>query len=238
MFGDGRLYGVDRATGEVKWYLGGKQHEEGVTFVGSFIPIKDDKLFVPARVPEERGKRLRMVRVDPLTQQIDMQYEVPEELSLSWGVGWYGLCKDHVFETYQDSAREATVLVAHSVDQPNISWQTNIPAQSGRFACDPQKDILYVPTKKSLLALKAGTGALIWEHKSLNSVFTPTIANGIVYYISETNMYALDQEDSSQLFRYPLGVNADPSTGIAVNDGLVIFSGSGGTCDLYVLGLK
>ena len=89
-----------------------------------------------------------------------------------------------------------------------------------------------------MIALDAGTGEKIWEHMSLSNVFTTTIANGIIYYLSDTNMYALDQADGRQLFRFPLGVNADPSTGVAVNDGLVVFSGSGGTCDLFVLGFK
>lgn len=237
LFGDGRLFGVDRATGEIKWLRGVKQQDEGVTYVGSYVPMKENKLYIPARVPEGYNKRLQMVRVDVVNQEIDLQYDIPAELNLSWGVEWYGLCNDHVFETYSKD-HQATVLVAHPLDQANIIWQTEIPAQSGRFSCDIQQNTLYVPTENSLIALDAGTGGKIWEHKSLNSVYTPTIANGIIYYLSDTNLYALDQEDGSQLFRYPLGVNADPSTGVAVNDGLVIFSGSGGTCDLYVLGLK
>lgn len=238
MFGDGSLYAVDRNTGEIQWSLGSKREEEGITFVGYIVPLKDDKLYVAAAVPGEIAKRLHMVRVDSITQEVDLQYDIPEELNLSWEVGWYGICNDHLFETYQDGSRNATVLVAHSLDQPGITWQINVPAQSGRLACDPQKDILYIPTGESLLALDASTGTTVWEHKSIKSVFSPTIANGIIYYISDTNLYALDQEDGSQLFRFPLGTEGEESTGVAVNEGLVVFSGNGGTCDLYVLGLK
>lgn len=237
-FGDGRLFALDRASGEIKWFIGEASQDEGITFVGSFVPMKEGKLYVSARVTEERGKRLRLVRVDPLTQQIDIQYDVPEELSLSWGVGWYGLCNDHVFETIQDNSGNPPILVAHPKDEPDIAWKLEIAPQSGRFSCDPQQGFLYVPTEKSLLAIEADTGTVLWEHKSLGDINTPTIANGLVYYLSETNMYALNQDDGSQLFRYPLGYNADPSTGVAVNDGLVVFSGSGGTCDLFVLGFK
>ena len=105
------------------------------------------------------------------------------------------------------------------------------------MACDAQQNIVYIPTDLGLLALDASTGEVKWEHKSLKGVFSPTIANGVIYYISDTNMYALDQKDGKQLFRFPLGINADPSTGVAVNDGLVVFSGTGGDCDLFVLGL-
>lgn len=239
LFGDGRLFGVDRNTGEILWFMGEVRHKEGTTFEGSIVPMMDDKLFVTARIPIDYGKPMRSVRVDPLTQQIDLIYDSPEDLTLSWDVGWIGLCKDQVLSTYQDnSAGTAALLVANSVDKPEILWQSEVPAQTGRLACDPEKEILYVPTEKNLLALDAATGTLIWEHKSIDSVFTPTIANGIIYYISGSNMFALDQDTGSQLFRYPLGVYADDSTGVAVNDGLVIFSGSGGPCDLYVLGLK
>jgi len=238
-FGDGRLFAVDRKTGEIAWFLGGSRtQDEKMTFVGTIVPMQADKLYIPAEVKMEHSRRLHMVRVDVLTQEVDLQYDISEELSLSWGVEWYGLCNDHVFETYQENSRQATFLVAHPLDHPEITWQMQIPAQSGRFACDTSKDILYVPTDESLLALDGATGTRIWEHSSISRIFTPTIANGVIYYISDTNMYALDQEDGQQLFRYPLGVGADPSTGVLVNDGLVIFSGSGGTCDLIVLGLE
>ena len=236
-FGNGRLFGVDRATGGIKWFQGVERNEDSVTFVGSHVPLKDNKIYIPAGIPEEYSKRYRMVRFDVVNQEIDLQYDVPAELNFGWEVVWYGLCNDHIFETYSTN-HEATVLAAHQLDQSNIIWQMEIPPQTGRFSCDTQQNILYVPTKTGLIALDAGTGEKIWETKSLSSVFTPTIANGIIYYLSDTNMYALDQADGKQLFRFPLGVNADPSTGVIINDGVVIFSGSGGTCDLFVLGLK
>jgi outer membrane protein assembly factor BamB len=238
-FGNGRLWALDRGSGEIKWFLGDDRQQEGeMTFAGSIVLLKDDKLYVPAYETIEHSKRKHMLRVDPMTQAVDLKYSIPADLNLSWGVGWYGICNNRMFETYQDSSRKAIVLAAHALDQPGIAWQINIPAQTGRLACDPDKDIVYFPTEDSLLALDAATGTSIWEHKSLNSVFTPTIANGIIYYISDTNMYAVDQANGSQLFRYPLGIEGDPSTGVAVNDGLVVFSGNGGTCDLYVLGLE
>jgi len=239
LFGDGRLFAIDRDTGEVQWLLGGERVQaQEMTFAGSIVPLKDDKLYVPADVPAEHSKQSRMVRVDALKQEVDLTYDIPEAAGLGWKVGWYGLCADYVFETYQDSARNATLLAAHHLDQPEVIWQKNIPPQSGRLACDPQQGLVYIPTDKGLLALHASTGEKVWEHAGISSIFSPTIANGILYYLSDTNMYALDQENGSQLFRYPLGVGAHPSTGVAVNDGLVVFSGNGGTCDLVVLGLQ
>ncbi len=240
VFGDGRLFAVDRATGEVKWFLGDKQEKEGeVTFAGSIVILDNDKLYIPALMPRQYGKQRHLVRVDPLAQKVDLEYEVPEGMPAGWGTGWYGICSSLVYETFQDSSqREATQLVAHPLDQAGIAWQRTIPPQTGRFACDPRQRILYVPTEESLVAMQAETGEVLWEKKSIEGVFTPTIANGLIYYISDTNMYVLDQENGEQLFRYGLGVRADPSTGVVVNDGLVIFSGSGGDCDLIVLRSK
>ena len=209
-----------------------------MTFNGSIVPLQNDKLYVPAEVPAAYTKQERMVRVDPLTQEVDLQYDIPEGVDHGWEVGWYGLCNDRLIESYQRFSNRATILAAHPLDQSAVAWQVNVPGQSGRLACDTQKGFVYIPTDEGLLALEASTGKMIWNHQSIKSVFAPTIANGIIYYISDTNMYALDQDDGSQLFRYPLGIGADPSTGVAVNDGLVMFSGSGGTCDLVVLGLK
>lgn len=240
IFGDGRLCAVNRSSGEVEWWLGDQQQKQDeISFAGPIVPLKEGKLYVPASVPAERFKVSQMVRIDPLSRQVDMYYDRPQDADSSWEVGWYGMCSGYLLETYQNSStREATVLVAHALEQPGIAWQTTIPPQTGRLACDPQQDIVYVPTEEGLRALEAETGRIIWDHKTLNSVFTPTIANGVIYYMSDTNMYALDQENGEQLFRFPLGVKADPSTGVAVNDGLVVFSGSGGECDLFVLGLK
>ncbi len=236
-FGNGKLFAVERDTGEVAWVMGEKSQDEGISFVGSIVILNEDKLYVPALVKIEYYKRKHMVRVDPLTQEVDLQYEIPSELNENWGMEWYGLCGGQVLETYTNNLDDGTVLVAHPLDDPGVTWQSNIPPQSARLACDPQQGILYVPTEKSLLAINAETGATIWEYKSINSVYTPTIANGIIYFLSDTNLYALDQANGEKLFRYSISINAEESTGVAVNDGLVAFSGSGGDCDLYILGL-
>ncbi len=241
IFGDGRLYALDLKTGEISWFLGDKSEDKAdPTFLGNVILLKDDKLYIPAAIQMDYYKREGMVRVDPLTQKIDMHYELPSMKDTAKYVGYYGLCNSHIFASYIEGSRldPAKQFVAHSIDKPEIVWEKEISGQSGRLACDPRKNIIYIPTLESLIALDADTGSVIWEHKSIKSVFTPTIANDIIYYISDTNMYALDQENGKQLFRYPLGTGSDPSTGVAVNDGMVAFSGSGGKCDLYILGFK
>lgn len=241
LFGDGRLYALDQNTGEVLWTLGKEsQLQDEISLSGSIVPLKDDKLFVQGQVPAGYFKQSQMVRIDVASKAMDLTYDLPAGVGPGWNVAWYGLCQGYLIESYRENGYlgPATVLAAHATDQRRTAWQANIPGQSGRLACDAQKGLVYIPTDEGLLALRVETGEIVWNHPSIKSVFTPTIANGIIYYISDSNLYALDQEDGSQLFRYPLGSEADPSTGVAVNDGLVIFSGSGGTCDLYVLGLK
>ena len=56
IFGDGRLFAVDRKNGEIAWFLGGKKETEP-TFVGSIVIQKDGKLFIPAAEQMEYYKR-------------------------------------------------------------------------------------------------------------------------------------------------------------------------------------
>jgi outer membrane protein assembly factor BamB len=240
-FGDGRLFAVDRKSGEVAWFLGDKlENDADATFVGDIVPLKGGKLFVPAAIQVEHYKREGLVRVDTASQKIDMQYELPLMNDSAKYIGYYGLCNDYAYTSFIEGSRldPAKQLMAYKIDHQEVVWEKDISGQTGRLACNLKENLIYIPTEKALLALDAKTGEIIWEHKSLKPVYSPTIANGIIYYISDTNMYALNLKDGKQLFRYPLGIEGEPSAGVAVNDGLVIFSGNGGDCDLHVLGLK
>jgi outer membrane protein assembly factor BamB len=238
-FGAGVLYAVNRMDGEVAWTIGGET-EEDPDFVGSIVPMRNGKLYLPAETPEEHYKREGLVRVDISSQAVDLIYDRPTMKDSAKYVGQYGICNEYGFASFIEGSRldPATELVAYHLDQPGIAWSKNTTGQSGRLACDVKENIVYIPTNKSLMALNPETGEVIWEHKSTKSVLSPTIANGVIYYLSDTNLYALDQKDGKQLFRFPIGIQADISTGVAINDGNVIFSGTGGDCDLFVLGLQ
>jgi hypothetical protein len=49
-------------------------------------------------------------------------------------------------------------------------------------------------------------------------------------------MYAIDEGTKAMLYHYPLGYDADETTQVAIADGMLFFSGNGGTCDLCALG--
>ena len=46
-----------------------------------------------------------------------------------------------------------------------------------------------------------------------------------------------EQRDRQRLFSYPLGYEAEESSQVAIWEGMLFFSGNGGTCDLYALAL-
>ncbi len=92
-------------------------------------------------------------------------------------------------------------------------------------------------TNPFLFAFDAATGDEVWKFSSFGPVYNPSIANGVVYMLSSTNMYALDEATGQQLFFFRLGAEAEPTSQVAISDGMVYFSGNGGTCDLYALGL-
>ncbi len=68
-------------------------------------------------------------------------------------------------------------------------------------------------------------------------IYNPSVANGIVYFLSDTNMYAIDEDTGERVFSYPLGHKAGESTQVAICSGMLYFSSNGGTYDLYALGL-
>ena len=59
----------------------------------------------------------------------------------------------------------------------------------------------------------------------------------MIYFLSDTNLYAIDEISPTRLLHYPLGHQAYETTQVAIANGMAYFSGNGGTCDLFALGL-
>ena len=127
-------------------------------------------------------------------------------------------------------------LAAYNIYSPTVVWQRAIPEITGKIACNTTKDVIYVPTNPYLYALDAATGSEIWKYKGYGVIYNPSVANGIVYIISDTNMYALKEETGQKIFSYPLGYEGEETSQAAICDGMLYFSGNGGTCDLFALG--
>ncbi|MEN0055598.1 MAG: PQQ-binding-like beta-propeller repeat protein [Mucilaginibacter sp.] len=90
---------------------------------------------------------------------------------------------------------------------------------------DKLKNVVYFGTLKSLYALNAKKGTLIWEYKSGTnfSYSTPTIVNGILYTTNtDHNLYALDP--LSGKLKWKFATNSTTISSPAVVNGIVYFT--------------
>jgi len=129
-------------------------------------------------------------------------------------------------------------IVVYGITSSDVLWQEEYSsAVTGRIACNITRDVIYVPTDPYLYALDANIGDRVWRYTGYGGTFNLSIANGIVYFLSDSNMYAVNEDTGDKIFSYPLGEEAGDSTQVAICDGMLYFSGNGGPCDLYALGL-
>jgi PKD repeat protein len=163
-----------------------------------------------------------------------------------YSVQQLSLCNDKLVAAFSGGANDTSigVVVGYDINSKDAIWQKtyshpgySTAAITGNFACNSDKDIIYVPTDPYLYALNSSTGQESWKYTGYGSIYNPSIANGIVYFISDTNMYALDETTGQKIFSYPLGYEGYETTQVAISDGMVYFSGNGGTCDLFALAL-
>jgi hypothetical protein len=158
---------------------------------------------------------------------------------VSYDIEHYSLCNDRLVTVFSDHYALTSTLVIYNTSSPDIVWQKEFPTSlTGRLACNEAQDMLYVPINPYLYALDAETGSEVWKYTGYGEIYNPSIANGVVYFLSDTNMYALDESTGTKLFHYPLGYEANETTRVAISDGMLYFSGNGGTCDLFALGLS
>ena len=234
--GNGKLYALNKATGEVAWFK--SKATDNVEFMGDYPLLSNGKLYVPADAPmagyPDHGDHL--LRLDTTTHAIEMQYQRPKPEGY-YGIAQYVLCNERLVAAFDYQYNPIKLLVGYDPASPTISWQKPISATTGTLACNTASGLLYVPTDPHLLALDAATGAEVWRYTSFAAIRNPSIANGIIYFLAGTNMYAIDETTHRQLFRYPLGYSAQATSQVAIAAGMAFFSGNGGTCDLFALGL-
>jgi len=233
----GKLWAIDLDDGEVAWWMGKPLLD--AAFVGSYPLLAGGKIYAAADVPmvPYPGHGEHMLRIDPATQTIELTYERPTPESY-WSLDQYTLCNDRLVVGFDYQSDPIKQLVAYDIGAPDIAWQKPISYTiTGKIACNPEKDVIYVPTNPYLYALDAATGEEVWKYLGYGAIYNPSVANGVVYLLSDSNMYALDEETGKRLFHYDLGYNADETTQVAIAHGMVYFSGNGGTCDLYALGM-
>jgi outer membrane protein assembly factor BamB len=235
--GDGKLYALDKETGEIDWYM--SQALNGTEFSGNYALLEAGKIYAVADRPIElypyHGEKV--LRIDPATQAIEMEYARPEPENY-WQTEAHTVCDQKLIASFDYQYDPVKLVVAYDTYTSTIAWQKSFAQPiTGKIACNPDKDRIYVPTDPYLYALDVATGDEIWKYTGLGEIYSPSVANGIVYFLSDTNMYAIDEETRAKLLVYPLGYEADGTTQVAISGGMLYFSGNGGTCDLYALGL-
>ncbi|MBN2207209.1 MAG: PQQ-binding-like beta-propeller repeat protein [Candidatus Aminicenantes bacterium] len=238
---DGKLYALSRKTGKILWYKG--QTMGGIPFKGHTVLLKNPWIFATALVKVGYHDIEKVARIRAGTKKIEMYYTPPTSDEF-FRIERFAICNDKLLVVYVNSfgfSREIkAILAAYNLGSPQVVWQKTLTTSSvtGGIACDTAKNIVYVPTDPYLYAYRVKNGSQVWKYQGYDDIFTPTVANGVVYCLSDTNMYALNQGTGKVLFRYPLGQKAEGTTQVAVADGMVYFSGSGGTAALFALGLK
>jgi outer membrane protein assembly factor BamB len=226
--GDGRLFALDKNTGNVAWVK--STATDGVAFEGDYVLLKNDKIFCDADG--------QMIRINASSRLIDKNYNLPHQIVMD--IRHFALCNNVLLAdfSYEYSDLDPTrLLVAYNIDMSPSIWQKEFTEITGAVACNTTRNRIYVPTDPFLVALDANTGQEVWRYTGYGDIYNPSVANGVVYFVSDTHIYALDENTGRKLFSYPLGYEGYESTQVAIANGMLYFSGNGGTCDLYALGL-
>lgn len=236
--GEGKLFALSKASGEILWYK--SEATDGYAFEGDYVVLDGGKILVESQVEESYLRLDKMLRIDATTHAVDRVFERPVSTDLA-DISKFCLCGRSLAVVYcdrDDVFESEGALVVYDVDSGRVLWQKIFAnGVTGHVACNPELGILYVPTEPYLYALSATTGSQVWRYAGYDAILSPSVANGVVYFLSDTNMYALDEQSGTRLFSFPLGEQAEESTQVAICDGQLYFSGNGGTCDLFVLGL-
>ncbi len=234
---EGKLFAFDADTGNVAWYM--SQPIDGVSFDGDYLLQSGGKIYVQVKVEDSHYTEQRIGVVDVATHTLETTWDNPFGTDLI-DISKITFCGDKVAVTYCDRddvfESDSTLVMYDLTGQ--ILWQHPFGAAvTGCMAYNGQLDRIYVPTNPFLYAFDAVTGTETWKYTGFDTIFNPSIANGMIFFISDTNLYVLDESDRSLLFSFPLGYSGYENTRPAIWDGLVYFSGNGGTCDLFALGL-
>ncbi len=242
----GKLYALSKASGKVLWYK--SKAKDGMAFRGRYVLLKGSTIFADALIPGTSywGDET-LVRINPTTKKIEIKYARPSSSS-ELVIGRYSLCNDTLVVEYCDrdliipGYKKISIVATYNVNSPKIVWQKDFSKTplTGAFACNTKTKRLYVPTNPYLYSFDVATGKQYWRYTGYDEIYSPSIANGVIFFTSETNMYALNEATGKKLFAYDYGYHDDSGTAttqVAIGDDMVYLSGSGGTCDFVALSL-
>ncbi|MBN1880236.1 PQQ-binding-like beta-propeller repeat protein [bacterium] len=235
----GKLYAINLDNGQVNWYM--SKALNGFSFVGDYL-VRDGTTVYTGIVQDGSWSRERIGVVDLLTQQLVDTLTRPGETSDTHIISMT-LCGDSLAVTFSEGYDEVTELVVYDTTDGSTLWSFTSPhVISGGTACNPVINRLYLPTNPRLYAFDLdqtpGDVQPAWTYTGFDEIYTPSVANGVVFFLSDTNAYALNETTGAFIRSFPLGETAYETTQVAVCDGIAYFSGNGGTCDLFAYGIK
>lgn len=232
--GNGKLYALNKQTGQVEWYMG--KATDSVEFKGDYAMLDAGKIYALADAPMASypNHADHMLRVDAATHAIETTYARPQPEGY-YAIKTASLCAGKLVVDYDYSSSK--LLAGYNTGAAGIAWQKAFPETTGTIACNPALGRIYVPTDPYLYALDAATGEQVWRYTGFGKIYNPSIANGVIYFISDSNMYAIAETDGRRLASYPLGTSGGETNQVAIAAGMAYFSGNGGMCNLFALGL-
>lgn len=235
----GKLYAVNLTTGQINWYM--SKALNGFSFVGDYA-VRDGSTAYTGIVQDGNWSRERIGVINLLTQQLTATWMRPAETSNTEIIGM-ALCDDALAVVFSEGYDEVSELVIYDTATGSNLWSFTSPyVITGSIAYNPELDRLYLPTNPRLYAFDldqtAGDVQPEWTYTGYDAIHTPSIADGVVFFLSDTNAYALNEATGTFLRSFPLGETAYETTQVAICDGMIYFSGNGGTCDLFAWGIE
>lgn len=233
----GKLYALDLTTGQVNWYM--SEALNGFGFVGDYLVRKDSSAY--AGIIEEGSYAERVGVINLVTQTLTVSLKRPAETYDTY-ISSITHCGDAVAVVFRNGNGEPDGdLVVYNTSDHSMRWSYPFTGHvTGDVAYNPTLDRLYLPTNPKLYAIDLdqtpGDIQMAWTHIGYDAILSPSIAGGIVYYLSDTNAYALNETTGAVLRTFPLGADAYETTQIAIYDGTLFFSGNRGDCCLFAYG--
>ncbi len=237
--GEGKIFALDAATGDVAWWKGPATDDLG--FKGDHVLLRDGMIYIVAVYEDEYSWRFeKVVVIDAGSRNITASFLRPDDIEFR-EISRFSICGNTLIVNFcdrDDVFESEGILVAFDLTTGIETWRMEAQgAFTGRLACNETLEVVYVPAGPYLHAINASDGSEIWSFLGFDDIYNPSVANGVVYFISSTNMYAISEASGEQLFRQALGYDGYETTQVAIADAMLFFSGNGGTCDLYALAL-
>jgi len=228
--GEGKLYALSKATGKVLWFI--SKDSGGVGFRAPYALLKGNSLFVKAQTGEWYDPE-NIVRVNASTRKVDLVYDAPKD----YEPRRYCLGNDTLLVEYEKYSQG--LVAAYKMNSRKVVWQKDFWGRSvtGSMACNTKLKRVYVPAESFLYALDLKTGKEIWSHVGLSDIRSPSIANGVIYFLAGRQMVALNEATGKKLFSYDLGGDVKPNVQVAIGENAVYLWGSADTCGLLSLWL-